>query len=216
MSTLRHIFYNQLTLPSIKWEPYFDIYETHMAKYQGQSINLVEVGVMGGGSLEMWHKYLGPKVHIWGIDMDPRIQMLNIPNTTLVLGDQSDLGFWQRFLPSMPPIHIFVDDGSHVQADQLLTFEQVWPHMAPGGVYICEDCHTCYWREYGGGLRGHTFIEMSKAVVDFMNRDHLREPLPNDSYVNLVHDVGSVTFYDSVVVITKGRPTMTWAETPAR
>lgn len=39
----------------------------------------------------------------------------------------------------MPPFDIIIDDGSHVGRMQLEAFESLWPHLAPGGVYIVED-----------------------------------------------------------------------------
>jgi hypothetical protein len=36
-----------------------------------------------------------------------------------------------------------------------------------GGVYLCEDTHTSYWPDFGGGLRKEgTFIERTKGLID--------------------------------------------------
>ena len=57
MTKLRDIFYNDITLNADKWDPYFDVYETHFAQYIGKSPNVVEVGVWKGGSIQMWERY---------------------------------------------------------------------------------------------------------------------------------------------------------------
>lgn len=37
---------------------------------------------------------------------------------------------------------IIIDDGSHQIEDQLATFRNLWPHLAHGGIYICEDLQS--------------------------------------------------------------------------
>ena len=41
---------------SIKWKKYFPIYEKLFEKYKNKEITFVEIGVLDGGSLEMWKK----------------------------------------------------------------------------------------------------------------------------------------------------------------
>jgi hypothetical protein len=36
-----------------KWRHYFDVYDRHFSKFRGQEVNIVEIGVFSGGSLEM-------------------------------------------------------------------------------------------------------------------------------------------------------------------
>ena len=86
---------------------------------------------------------------------------------------------------------------------QINTFEELFPTMAPNGVYLCEDLHTSYWREFGGGYRRPgTFIEYSKGFIDNLNAWHSREPtsLAVSPFTRSAH---SVHFYDSIVVIER-------------
>jgi hypothetical protein len=62
--------HKQLTHPSDKWKPYFEVYERHLRRFMGTDISLVEVGVQKGGSLEMWGNYFGVGSKITGIDVD--------------------------------------------------------------------------------------------------------------------------------------------------
>ena len=39
---------------------------------------------------------------------------------------------------------VIIDDGSHVGRMQLEAFRSLWPHLAPGGVYIVEDLMFAY------------------------------------------------------------------------
>lgn len=36
-----------------KWEHYFEIYHRHFARFVGRKVNVLEIGVYSGGSLEM-------------------------------------------------------------------------------------------------------------------------------------------------------------------
>ena len=57
--TLRKIFDKKITWLVDKWSPYFDVFETFFSKYRDQKPVIVEVGVQGGGSMQMWKAYFG-------------------------------------------------------------------------------------------------------------------------------------------------------------
>ena len=42
---------------SLKWQKYFDVYDIIFKKFRKKKITFVEVGVLNGGSLEIWKKY---------------------------------------------------------------------------------------------------------------------------------------------------------------
>jgi hypothetical protein len=75
--------------------------------------------------------------------------------------------------------------------------------VAPEGVYLCEDLHTSYWREFGGGYRRRgSFIEYSKGFIDAINAWHSREPR-RLSVTDFTRSVHSLHYYDSVLVVEK-------------
>jgi hypothetical protein len=88
-------------------------------------------------------------------------------------------------------------------AQQIATFEELFPCVAERGVYLCEDTHTSYWRKYGGGLRRRgSFIEYSKRWIDALNAWHSEDTAsfaPDD----FTRTVRSVSYYDSMVVVHK-------------
>ena len=53
-----------------KWTHYFPAYEEHFSRFKNRPAVLVEIGVFKGGSLELWKKYLGPRVQVVGIDIE--------------------------------------------------------------------------------------------------------------------------------------------------
>jgi hypothetical protein len=208
MSLLREIFDESLSHPSDKWESYFDVYERHLSNFRlnGKSIDLVEVGVQKGGSLDMWSTYFPNAKSITGIDVDPECANLKYKNQkiSVVIGDQSSAPFWDTFLVNRN-IDIFIDDGGHFMDQQILTFEKVFPLMPEGSVYICEDCHTSYMSYNGGGLnKSSTFIEYAKSYVDVLHWNWKEQYTTElERRWKLSKGLSSVHFYDSMVVFEK-------------
>lgn len=204
--SLREIFDTKLTRRCDKWEPYFDVYETYFSKYRDQSPTFVEVGVQYGGSMEMWREYFN-NANIYGIDHSPEINQLNIPGVNLIQGDQSSIEFWKDFLADKGDIDCFLDDGGHTMMQQIITLTQVWPKIKPGGVYICEDTHTSYWEEFGGKFQDpNSFIGFVKNIIDLINIEHIPNINPPKQIVDKFGDVGSIHFYNSMVVLIKNKP----------
>ena len=67
----------------------------------------------------------------------------------------------------MPQVDIVIDDGGHRMQQQITSFEELYPHIQPHGVYLCEDIHTSFWPDFDGGYRrAGTFLEYSKGLID--------------------------------------------------
>src|SRR5271166_5678208 len=58
-----------------KWRHYFDIYDRHFQRFRGREVNILEIGIYSGGSLEMWKSYFGSRCHIYGVDIEPTCKM---------------------------------------------------------------------------------------------------------------------------------------------
>jgi hypothetical protein len=186
-----------------KWHHYFDIYHRHFARFRGRCPVVVEIGVFHGGSLQMWHHYFCPGTRVVGIDIDPRCRQFEDEATTILIGDQSDRRFLAEVRARVPHIDILIDDGGHTMAQQITTFEELYPHVQPDGIYLCEDIHTSFMPEFGGGYRREgTFLEYGKALVDRLHglysQDHAA--LTGDEFTRTTY---GLHFYDSVLVIEK-------------
>jgi hypothetical protein len=186
-----------------KWPHYFEIYDRHLSRYRGTDVHLVEIGVYQGGSLQMWKDYFGPAARIYGVDINPHCKQLEEENISIIIGDQSDRRFLQRVASEIPRIDILIDDGGHLMKQQIATFEELFPRVDAHGVYLCEDMHTSYWKEYGGGYRrSGTFIEYSKEFVDRLHGWHSRQP-ERFGVSEFTRTTFSLHYYDSVLVIEK-------------
>jgi hypothetical protein len=195
-------------LKTSKWLHYFEIYERHFKKFIGKSPVILEIGVQEGGSIEMWNHYFDGRCTVLGLDIDPRClgvrDRLGADNVTILIGNQADRGFWQKFRSEYPRLDIIVDDGGHRMDEQIVTFEELYRHMSDDGVYLCEDLHTSYWPEWGGGLRQPgTFIEYSKRFIDFLHAHHIPEHLNDPEAMLFRRTTDSIHFYDSVLVLER-------------
>jgi SAM-dependent methyltransferase len=197
-----------------KWEHYLSIYEVELAPYvcEGTPINLLEIGVQNGGSLELWSDYLPPGSQIVGIDVDSRVGELSFanPNISVIVHDAADAEGLRTTLGNST-FDIIIDDGSHISSDVIRTFEYCFDYLAPGGKFIIEDLHTSYYPSHGGGFRTPgSSIEWLKSVVDALNDDHI-EPsanMPEQERFRLKRLntlISRITFYDSVAIIEKLR-----------
>jgi hypothetical protein len=115
-------------------------------------------------------------------------------------------------------IDVIIGDGSHAPQHQLVSFVQLFPTLADGGLYIIEDVETSYWDRKGGaelfgykieagiGTRGSA-VESFKQLPDVLNRQFLGD----SSYSvfgaqhkqQVDHRIASVAFSRNCIIVTK-------------
>ena len=135
-----------------KGRHYFDVYVRHLAQFVGRKVVVVEVGVYSGGSLEMWKHYFGENATIHGVDIQEACRVYDGDGVPIHIGDQGDREFWKQFKEDVPFIDVLIDDGGHEANQMRVTFEELFPVMRPGGVYICEDIVSNAFLAYLSGL----------------------------------------------------------------
>ncbi|MEO7457114.1 MAG: class I SAM-dependent methyltransferase [Gemmatimonadaceae bacterium] len=177
-----------------KWRHYFDIYHRHLEKFVGRDVHLLEIGVYSGGSLEMWREYLGAKSVIHGVDIAAECTVYESANVHISIGDQQDPEFWARFREKTPQLDVVIDDGGHTPGQQIVTLEELLPHLRPGGVFLCEDVHGFHheFAAYVGGLVGHL-----NRIESVEGAELAATPVPFQRGVYAIH------FYPYVVVIER-------------
>ena len=97
-----------------------DFYEKEFTTYQDKPISLLEVGVLNGESLKLWHDYFKNQNHIVGIDIFIRTD-------------------FQKTMDNLDGFDIIIDDGLHKDYAQIKTFNNFSTMIKPGGIYIIED-----------------------------------------------------------------------------
>ncbi len=185
-----------------KWMHYFAFYERHFAKFRGHPVNMLEIGVSHGGSLQMWRHYFGPQARITGVDINSACAAFGEPGIAVEIGDQEDRKFLKMLRDKHGPFDIVLDDGGHRMGQQIATFEELFPAVREGGIYAVEDTHTSYWRHWGGGLRhSGTFIEYCKRFVDDLHAGFAEDPAHTPGQLKRM--CNGVHFYDSMVFLER-------------
>ncbi len=194
-----------------KWEQYLGIYEREFAAFRARNepIDLLEVGVQNGGSLELWGEYLPEGSTITGLDIDPKVSDLVFASDAVqaYVADGTDPEAVQGVLGGRA-FDIIIDDGSHTSSDIKAAFKALFGRLKAGGLYIIEDLHCSYYPSHEGGFRQpQTSIEWLKRLVEAVNFDHLDADTVEASELHWLADmnrsVASVSFYDSVAVVEK-------------
>lgn len=176
-----------------KWRHHLDVYERHLAKFVGADVQVLEIGIYGGGGLEMWREYFGSRCQIYGVDIAEACMAYEGDRIAITIGDQADPDFWTEFLRNRQ-VDVVIDDGGHEVDQQVTTLEAVLPRLSPGGVYICEDI---------GGVRNpfHGYLDGLSRNLDAWNAPNSLEPrtIPTE----FQRMIASIHRYPYIVVIER-------------
>ena len=120
----------------------------------------------------MWKEYFGPKCHIYGVDVRKECVQYEDERIRIFVGDQSDRSFWTSFKREVPKLDIIIDDGGHLAKQQIVTLQEMLPHLQPGGVYLCEDVHgdtsgfSSFVQKLGSNLNEFRQIPATNLVAE--------------------------------------------------
>lgn len=203
MNRLEKHFYNNKGKLIHKWLHYFNIYDAHFKKYRNKRITVLEFGVFEGGSLQMWKKYFGRKASIVGVDINPKCKDLEEKGIKIYIGDQEDRKFLKTMMEEVGMVDVVIEDGGHTMKQQIHTFEEVFPFVNEGGLFLVEDLHTSYWKDWGGGYKKKgTFIEYAKDIIDDLHAWHSTD---KQHKINAnTKTIKGMHIYDSIIVFDKG------------
>ena len=182
-----------------KWRHYFEIYHRHFSRFVGRDVHVLEIGVYSGGSLEVWKHYFGPQARLYGVDIEPGCKAYEDETVKIFIGDQADAEFWQAFKREVPLLDIVIDDGGHEAHQQITTLEEVFPHLRPGGVYLCEDVSG----------RGNAFAAYIAQLSDHLNTYDWRADYEDNERRLIVNPtsfqgtVNSIHLYPFVAVLER-------------
>lgn len=216
--TLFELYSNHTGYVSDKWDFYLHVYESILAPYKNWAISLLEIGIQNGGSLEIWNEFFENAKVIVGCDIDEKCGELEFASKKirLAIGDVK-LKQTQDLISSYSTKYdIIIDDGSHKSSDIIQTFCTLFPRLIHGGIYIVEDMHCSYWKDWEGGLdETKSSVSFFKSLIDLLNYEHwdcdlsMQERLSDLGFVTQVDDalseIYSIRFYNSMCVIEKRR-----------
>jgi hypothetical protein len=143
---------------------YLSDFEEVLGSRRSGPAAVLELGVLRGGSLQMWRDYFagGPVV---GLDLNP----VNVPDASgrikTYTGRQDDPTLLDRIRAECAPdgFDLIIDDCAHVGRLARASFWHLYPrHLCPGGIYVIEDWGTGYWDLWSDG---HQFQQRSGQPV---------------------------------------------------
>lgn len=160
--TLDSIALETGTDKSSKLHNYTPEYERHFESRRHEPLRLLEIGVDKGTSLLMWRKYFDKAQAIVGIDIN---EPLHLGDDIICLkGNQTDTNFLKYVSSCYGPFDVIVDDGSHFNQHQEISFSSLFPKLKSGGWYIIEDIYCQYWVN-----TGRPQFDYGKLIGDLMN-----------------------------------------------
>ena len=199
---LKEYWLNNTGKKITKWTHYFPVYEKHFKPLTDKPIKVLEIGILNGGSLQMWRKYFHPDSVIVGIDIDPDCKVHEEDDVHVRIGDQSDPEFLQSLIDEFGKFDLVIDDGSHQVSHVNKTFQFLYPKIHNTGIYLIEDTHAAYWSSHGGSMDNpETINNVSKSMVDKINAEHTHGQIKPDFFT---YETRCMSVYDSIVVFERG------------
>ena len=222
---IKELFLNHKGKTFDKWSAYLDVYDNLFTPLQNAPVNILEIGVMNGGSLEVWAEAFPNAKHIVGVDINPDCSGLTFEDNriSMIVGDANDKDVIDRICTTITDtFHIIIDDGSHIGSDVIRSFNNYFPLLGNDSLYIVEDVHSSYWQEFGGGLRSPvTSMSYFKRLADMPKYEHWRLNLTRAEYLKRFGElydteikdtelstVHSIQFFNSMVVISRKKSDM--------
>lgn len=221
-NNLKYLFINHDGKISDKWSLYINEWDAIFSPFQNRAINLLEIGIQNGGSLEIFAKYFPKAKHIIGCDIEEACNTLEFddPRISVVTGDINSEDVEKRIAELAPNLDIIIDDGSHRSRDIIQSFTRYFKILDVRGLYLIEDLHTSYWEDYEGGLfNPFTAMSFLKRLVDITNFEHWQSHQSREAYLapfkshyDLDFDefdfyqIHSIVFINSLCVIHKRPP----------
>jgi len=142
----------------------------------GRPVRMLEIGIERGASLRVWQDYFaGRRFELFAIELDAE-KVTNAPSGVRVFqGDQGDAGFLLKFIEKTEVnFDIIIDDGSHRCVDQQITFQILWPHVAPGGLYVIEDLETSKMHKHKRATQRQGFATTLNWLLDTIEGSIIR------------------------------------------
>ena len=193
-----------------KWSiGYTDYYSIWFEENRNNKLKVLEIGIQSGASIRMWEEYF-PNSMIYGMDIpSPMLKgrqdgvalsnMESLKSSRIVpfyanQGDRNDL---KKFIDECGgDFDIIIDDGSHFQDDQQISWGFLWQYLKPGGLYVIEDIavpREFYKSREKDDRWGISDIEKFSdstfnVILDFIENERLNSPYMTEKEQNHISD----------------------------
>lgn len=144
---------------------YSEKYENYFLKLKDTKLKILEIGIQNGFSLKTWEEYF-QNSEIYGIDIHD-CSRFNTERVKTFICNQTDLNKLKEINEQYGPFDIIIDDGSHYSRDMKKTFDFLFPLLNKNGLYVVEDLHCCYWKDFS--YNDTQFMDRLKELLDLTN-----------------------------------------------
>ena len=170
--------------------------ENYIEKIQNP-VRLLEIGLNRDGthstpSLNMWRDYLGDEAMIFGLDIYDDFKKFDKlhKNTRIIIADQSSAKDLKTVCNYSDYFDIVIDDGYHASQHQQISFENLWPMVKSGGMYIIEDLH---WQPTAENCTKTKLLMEKWANSDFCSSEFISK----ESVERIKPTIEKIEFFDS-------------------
>jgi hypothetical protein len=183
---------------AVRGHNYVALYDKYFEQYRDKEINILEIGIAGGFSLELWADAFPKAKNIIGADKDASFlsRKFSDPRIQTFYMDQGDINSIRDMVNKGIEFDIIIDDGSHQSRHMIDCFNLLFPLLKWDGIYVAEDTYQSFHPEYSS--YDGNFISFLKEKVDDINWSKNMAKLKNHL------DIRSIHFYNEIVFILKG------------
>lgn len=141
-------------------------YEDRFKDIRLEKLNILEIGVATGLSLEMWSEYF-PNSQIYGVERKQIEYKPTNKRIELIIGDATDSKTFQN----IENFDIIIDDGSHIFTDQIFSYAILFHKLKNNGIYIIEDIRdidatSAFFRRLNNKLKIFDFRKIKNRSDD--------------------------------------------------
>lgn len=158
LSSLKDLAYHYGTDKKHTRHNFVSIYDPLFTPFRHDKIKFLEIGIYLCRSHNMWVDWF-TNATIYGIDIIDRRRKYEKPRLILDVVDQSNREQLSKYAEEKGPWKVIIDDGSHYNSHQKISFETLWDSVDPGGYYIIEDTHSSYWEH---------LIDSDETLMEYM------------------------------------------------
>lgn len=131
---------------------YYDhFYEKTLKPFTKNSINILEIGIRGGGSIKIWKEYFHPDSNVYGGDIENFDQIENTICYKMDMYSEESLNLFEDSY-----FDVVIDDGPHTYESFESVISKYYSKIKDDGILIIEDIVNPSWVD--------PLIELSKKI----------------------------------------------------
>jgi hypothetical protein len=165
---------------------------------------MVEIGVLDGGSLQMWKNFFGEKARVIGIDKNPEALKFEKLGFEIFIADQESEEHLEKVFNEIGPIDVLIDDGSHTSRGQIIISISCIKYINDGGLVIVEDTHSSFARDFGNNYR-YSFANWVSKLMASLDKEYLISRGLTPSGKMKIRNIKTIEFITRILSIQKFR-----------